>query len=226
MQDQGPAPINEGQPENASRKAMRWSASAIFAGGVTTALTLSMAAMIATEFQPQDKLLAASFEINPVEQDIVVNDNRVEIEPYKKVQTPPPPPTVGNPETDKVTVPPIIMDGDSNVFDTKPIKMAMVTSINMERDYQPLVRIPPTMPMRATKSGHCNVVFDVSPEGKPFNVRASYCSQSMFERPAIKSVQNWQYNPQMVDGRAVTVNDIQTKISFRLVDERNQIIPE
>ena len=36
-----------------------------------------------------------------------------------------------------------------------------------DRDPQPLVRIPPIMPTRAEKSGHCRIRFDVIPEERP-----------------------------------------------------------
>jgi len=88
------------------------------------------------------------------------------------------------------------------------------------------VRIPPIMPPRAEKSGHCKVRFDVSPEGQPFNVVTTFCTQSVFKRPSTKSVQKWKYNPKIVDGRATARKGVETKITFRLADERGNIIPE
>ena len=82
------------------------------------------------------------------------------------------------------------------------------------------------MPPRAEKSGHCKVRFDVSPEGAPFNVQATYCTQSLFERASIKSVQKWKYNPKIVDGRAVARSGVESKITFKLTDERGRMIPE
>ena len=95
-----------------------------------------------------------------------------------------------------------------------------------DRDAQPLVRIPPIMPPRAETSGHCKVQFDVSPEGQPFNVLATYCTKSLFKRSSIKSVQKWKYNPKIVDGRGVARSGVESKITFRLTDERGKIIPE
>ena len=95
-----------------------------------------------------------------------------------------------------------------------------------DRDAQPLVRIPPIMPTRADRSGHCKVRFDVSPQGMPFNIEAISCSQTLFKRPSIRSVQNWKYDPKIVNGRTVSRSGVESKISFRLLDERGKIIPE
>jgi len=82
------------------------------------------------------------------------------------------------------------------------------------------------MPPRAEKSGHCTVRFDVSPEGSPFNVTAPYCTQSLFKRASVKSVEKWKYNPKIVDGRSVARSGVESKITFRLSDERGKLIPE
>ncbi len=95
-----------------------------------------------------------------------------------------------------------------------------------DRDAQPLVRIPPTMPTRAERSGHCRLRFDVAPSGAPFNVMATHCSEKLFERDSIKSVQKWKYIPKIVDGQAVGRSGVETKVTFRLVDEYGNIVPE
>ena len=95
-----------------------------------------------------------------------------------------------------------------------------------DRDAQPLVRIPPIMPPRAELSGHCKVRFDVSPEGAPFNVEATYCTQRLFKRAATKSVQKWKYNPKIIDGVPVMRSGIENKITFNLTDERGNVLPE
>jgi len=95
-----------------------------------------------------------------------------------------------------------------------------------DRDALPLVRIPPIMPTRADRSGHCKVRFDVSPDGTPFNIEAISCSQTLFKLPSVRSVRNWKYNPKIVNGRTVSRSGVETKISFRLTDERGNLIPE
>ena len=67
---------------------------------------------------------------------------------------------------------------------------------------------------------------DGSPVGAPFNVITTFCTQRLFERATIKSVQRWKYNPKIVDGRAVARNGVENKVTYRLTDERGRIIPE
>ena len=95
-----------------------------------------------------------------------------------------------------------------------------------DRDAQPLVRIPPIVPPRARWSGHCNLKFDVSPQGQTFNISTTSCTENLFERPSIQSVQKWKYNPKIVDGKPISRTGVQTKISFKLRDERGNILPE
>jgi len=95
-----------------------------------------------------------------------------------------------------------------------------------DREVQPLVRISPIMPPRAEKSGHCRVRFNVSAEGTPFDVQATYCTQSLFERATIKSVQKWKFNPKIVNGRPVAMRGVENQVTYKLTDERGQLIPE
>jgi protein TonB len=204
----------------------RWSVAGLVAAVITFGLGVSMAHMIATEFQAQDKLKTAAFEINPVEDDIFIESRKIKIDPYKDVETPPPPPRIDTAKTEKVKVSPMVLKGDKDVIDLPPIKMAMVTSINHDKDYQPILRFPPKMPNLAIRSGHCYVRFDVSPEGAPYNIRTTSCSETIFSRETIRSVEKWQYVPRRVDGRSVSVQGVTTRVTFKLTDEAGDIIPE
>ena len=82
------------------------------------------------------------------------------------------------------------------------------------------------MPPRTEKSGHCRVRFNVSAEGAPFDVQTTYCTQSLFERATLKSVQRWKFNPKIVNGRPVAMTGVENKVTYRLTDERGQLIPE
>jgi len=94
-----------------------------------------------------------------------------------------------------------------------------------DRDVQPLVRIPPVIPPRAEKSGHCRMQYDVSPEGVPFNVTAIKCTDSVFENASVSTVKKWKFNPKIVNGRAVSRSGVENKVSFRLTDENGYTIP-
>lgn len=208
------------------KNVIRWILGFPVAALVTIGLFLLMMTLIAEEFKPQEKLATASFDINPTVEDIKVIKRDTKVKQVKKVVTPPPPPTIerqqaAKPQERIASLEGAIPDFEAPKIDRKNFKIAV-----SDRDAQPLVRIPPIMPPRAEKSGHCRVKFDVSPEGAPFNVTTTFCTQRLFERATIKSVQRWKYNPKIVDGRAVARNGVENKVTYRLTDERGRIIPE
>lgn len=206
--------------------AVRWLLGIPFAALVTVALFVLMTVLISAEFKPQEKLKSASFEINPKVEDIKVIERETKVDKVQKVVTPPPPPMIERAKADKPTEAIASLEGAIPEFEAPKIDRQNFKIAVSDRDAQPLVRIPPIMPPRAEKSGHCTVRFDVSPEGAPFNVIATYCTQNLFKRASTKSVQKWKYNPKIVDGRSVARSGVESKISFRLTDERGKIIPE
>jgi len=93
-------------------------------------------------------------------------------------------------------------------------------------DIVPLKRIPPIMPRGAKRSGHVVVVFDVDEAGIPFNTRVLSSSEKVFESPAVRSVNKWVYSPIGRGEDSKVRKDVSTRISFKLVDLENNIIPE
>jgi len=205
---------------------LRWLIGVPVAALVTVGLFILMTVLISAEFEPQDKVETATFEINPKVEDIKVIERETKIDQVQKVVTPPPPPQIERAQADKPTERIASLEGAVPEFETPKIDRQSFKIAVSDRDAQPLVRIPPIMPTRAERSGHCNVKFDVSPQGAPFNVVATYCSQSLFERATVKSVEKWKYNPKVVDGRNVARSGVESKITFNLTDERGNIIPE
>lgn len=205
---------------------IRWILGIPVAAIVTISLFVLMMTLIAEEFKPQEKLASSSFEINPTVEDIKVIKRETKVQKVKKVITPPPPPTIERQAAAKPQERIASLEGAIPEFEAPKIDKQNFKIQVSDRDAQPLVRIPPIMPPRAEKSGHCRVRFDVSPEGAPFNVTTTSCTQRLFERPTIKSVQKWKYNPKVVDGRTVSRTGVESKISFRLQDERGRTIPE
>jgi len=204
----------------------RFVPSAGLAIGATTSLGLFMAAMIATEFQAQEKGETLGFEINPVVEDVEISIDRHPPKLTDRIETPPPPPNIERVKADKPTERLTPIDGRIPVFEPPQLDHKIITISIDDTDAKPLVRIPPIMPPRAEKSGHCNVRFDVSPEGAPFNVQATYCTQSLFKSSTIKSVQNWKYKPKVINGRPAARIGVENKVTYRLTDERGNIISE
>lgn len=204
----------------------RFVPSAGLAVGVTIGTGLVMAAMIATEFMPQDKTETLGFEINPVVEDIIIQPDRVAPTLHKKVETPPPPPIIAREKSAQPQERIASVTGAIPDFVAPKIDPQTFTIRVSDRDALPLVRIAPIMPPRAEKSGHCDVRFDVSPEGSPFNITTFFCTQSIFKSATVKSIQKWKYNPKMVEGRAVSRAGVVNRVSYRLLDERGNEIPE
>lgn len=111
-------------------------------------------------------------------------------------------------------------------------KLEMLTQspeVRYDRDAQPLVRIPPMMSQAATngkKSGHCRLEFDVAPQGVVENIRVGYCTDDVFRETSIKSLSRWKYNPAIRNGEAVSRKNVETTVSYRLMDDCGRIYPE
>jgi len=204
----------------------RLAPSAVLAVGVTCLIGLGMAAMIKSEFTPQDKAESLAFEINPQVIDPPVIKRTEKLPEIKRVETPPPPPMIERRKASKPTERIADIKGSIPVFTPPKITRSLTAITVSDRDPQPLVRIAPIMPPRAEKSGHCRVRFNVSAEGAPYDVKATYCTQSLFERATIKSVTRWKFNPKIVNGRPVAMTGVENKVTYRLTDERGQLIPE
>ena len=204
---------------------LRWLA-IIPAAIVTVGLFILMMVLISEEFKPQDKLDLQDFEINPKVEDVKVLERETKVTEIKKIETPPPPPQIERAKSDRPSEPVARVEGKIPEFEAPKLDRSNFEITVSDRDAQPLVRIPPQMPPRAEKSGHCRVRFNVSPEGQPFDVVTTYCTEKLFERPSIRSVQKWKYNPKIQDGRPVGRSGVESKITFKLADERGNIIPE
>ncbi|WP_298918792.1 energy transducer TonB [uncultured Algimonas sp.] len=199
----------------------------VLAVGVTVSLLLVMTTLISEEFTPQDTIELAAFEINAKPDDTVLIKDRKPPPRPDIIDVPPPPPAVEIPQT-RIPSEPIVGTAQPGpVLDLEafivPTRYDMAIQ---DGDPAPLVRIPPVMPPRAMRSGHCRVAFDIGADGRPFNVRASYCSQSLFQRAAEKSVGKWTYRPEIRDGLPVARTGFETRIRFDLRDERGDVIPE
>ncbi|PHQ59004.1 MAG: hypothetical protein COC03_07200 [Robiginitomaculum sp.] len=73
---------------------------------------------------------------------------------------------------------------------------------------------------------YCKVRFNVTAQGQPYAVMATYCTQSVFKHPTIKAVQKWTYKPKIQSGLTVARQGVETRITFNLTDEHGRLIPE
>ena len=193
---------------------------------ITTGLGLTMANLIKVSFTPEPKVEIAAFEINPMVEDLPVTPKELDIKKYVKVETPPAPPILTRDPAAKPAEPIATIGEAIPIFDTPPIGHTVINIAITDRDAKPLVRIKPVMPLRAQKSGHCKVRFDVSPSGQPYNIAITYCSQNLFKRATVKSVERWKYQPKIQSGVPVSRSGVESKITFALNDDDGRPIPE
>ena len=177
----------------------------------------------------RDKTETVSFEINPRVDDIVEPPRTEKPDPLKKVETPPPPPTVATFKTAEVSLPIVEVVGKKTELDIGKLDLGQsLETIPIERELAPINRIPPVFParfMQGNVSGYCRVRFDINPEGKVFNIDTTICTDSQLRTATIKSVRKWRYTPQIEDGRPVSRSGLETKIRFDLTDERGARLP-
>lgn len=90
----------------------------------------------------------------------------------------------------------------------------------------PCYRAPPIMPWNARQSGHCHVKFDLDAQGWVTAVRATGCTDEIFTAESLRAVRQWRYLPARKGGEYVPYKDAETRLTFRLSDERGNELPE
>mgnify|MGYP001055450098 CR=1 FL=1 len=98
--------------------------------------------------------------------------------------------------------------------------------VALEPNAQPILRRPPIFPPTASRSGSCDVTFNVNAKGYTKDVVADTCTDPIFMRPSVLSINRYEFTPRMQDGRAVSICGVKTKISFILTDENGARVPE
>ena len=95
-----------------------------------------------------------------------------------------------------------------------------------DAEAKPCHRIPPPIPMRAQRSGHCMATFSIDARGRTTDIGKMNCTMDLFSAVAEETVRQWRYYPALRDGRPVREHDVETKITFQLADESGRVIPE
>ncbi len=207
------------------RQALQYTVNAATALVITVSLGLIMTKMVLVNVgKLPEKPEKLSMVITPqITQPPIIHTKKPE--KYVQVETPPALPRIGTMSSDPVNVPPTDF-GDKMPKYPPPKDIMMPTPVAVDLNLVPIFRATPIMPMRADRSGFCNMIFDVNANGVTYNVRALNCSQSLFARASIKSVEKWQYRPQTIGGKAVPRTGLRTTIIFRLTDEHGRLIPQ
>ncbi|MEM1174389.1 MAG: energy transducer TonB [Pseudomonadota bacterium] len=88
-----------------------------------------------------------------------------------------------------------------------------------EGDYLPIVRVAPVYPARALSrglEGYVDLKFTVTSAGTVADPIVEFSTSSLFERAAIRAVLKFKYKPRVVDGVAIDVPNVKTRISFKI----------
>lgn len=141
----------------------------------------------------------------------------------KKIAAPTPPPQQAPFRADRVDV---VFRTDGVIGKppqrVDPAELLPTEMINTGRDTvaqpitAPVVVYPESMLRRGTE-GSCDVRFDLSPFGEPFNIRPD-CTHSGFERSAKKAVAGSRFSPKQVQGTPVERRNVVYPIEYNLGD--------
>lgn len=200
------------------QRILRISFSLPFAALVTASLAMFMTYMISVEGEPGPDIADLTFDLFP-QVDVIDPQIRVELEPVLPVDPPPPPHVIEAqaaqlPDADMAlmigTIPRLEATGMGDGLDSFNIADA---------DVQPVVRIPPSYPVREAErgiEGSCVLQFDVTTAGSPVNIQVLECDSSGFARESVRAVERWRYNPRVRDGVPQMYRGLQTRLVFDL----------
>jgi len=162
-----------------------------------------------------------NLNIDEVVEELEISRRETTIDQIDQIDPPPPPPQIERQAAEQPTEGLSAVIGTIPEFDQPSLNSNNISFSVSDRDAQPLVRIEPQYPPRAAErgvEGSCDVQFDVSPDGAPYNIRILRCDSSLFERASIRAVERWRYNPRIQDGVAVARTGVQTQFIFQLAE--------
>lgn len=139
--------------------------------------------------------------------------------PLPAADMPPPPPELSSSKSDIDLPAPIIQGKAPTEVDLGSLDTVFVEPVVInERDAQPVSPPTPVYPTRAAQQGiegSCEVRFDVSVRGEPFNVQA-VCTDTVFARSAEQAVSRVRFAPKIVRGQAAERRNVVYPIQYNL----------
>lgn len=198
----------------------RFALTAIPAAGLTLGLFLGMTWMIKVDdFTPPDG------EVRVVEAFQMPETEELTIRPTVRAQklevaiAPPPPPVLRIGQSD-IKLEPVALKGAAPAdieFGALGDMFPKPVAINY-RDTQPIRPPVVSYPRRAMENGteaSCDVRFDVTPKGLPYNIQA-ICTDRVFEEAAERAIARVEFIPQIVRGQPVERKNVVYPLIFKL----------
>ncbi len=149
------------------------------------------------------------------EQDIKPKEPKPDVIPPPDVITPPKPPVTTDPieSTVLVTLP---------KYETTSPTIGRFGNAFGDGEMMPIARVQPVYPGRALSRGLEGWVVcehTVTTSGSVSDARASSSSSKIFERSAIAACEKFRYKPRVVNGEAVAVEGVETRLTFRIASD-------
>lgn len=227
MSDKNTPEFDAGTGAQTRREALaglagRWGV-VVPAAAITFGLFLAMDALISPVFEePEINEQRILTVITP--QRTVDETPRTRQKPTRIAEAvkPPPPPEISM-RKDDIDLPGPVIQGEA----PKEINFDRMRDISVppiainERDAKPISPPQISYPNRAAErgiEGTCNVRFDVSVRGEPYNVQAS-CTDSVFRREAERAVERVRFAPKIVRGQATERANVVYPVVFELEGE-------
>lgn len=200
---------------------LRLIVSILLGAGITFALFVLMAELIANSSMPADKSKPA-----PVI-DIVMTKPDSQTQVRNRVPPPPPPPPQQPPKLDPVQ--PESSDSNANALtfnvpgvDVGGASVDIGAPGAMMRDGEatPIVRIEPKYPMQAArdgKEGWVQLSFTINEVGGVDDIEVIDSEpKRIFDREARRALSRWKYKPKIVNGKPVKQRNMKVQLDFKL----------
>ena len=84
----------------------------------------------------------------------------------------------------------------------------------------------PDKALRVGRSGHVIVKYDVDDAGNPIDLEVVNTTHEMFNKSALDAARKFKYSKYEDGTDRKNRQDITTKITYRVTDERGNILPE
>ncbi|MDE1329253.1 energy transducer TonB [Vibrio aestuarianus] len=195
-----------------------------FAGIISLALFSFMSWMIDNGHQRTTEPNAAlSFTMVMVEQEQDLQRRQRSLPEPLKVPEPPPKSSVTQAKTavvETISINALPAFGLDNSLNGVAISAPIFGDFGSNQQAMPLYRVEPVYPAKALKrgvEGFVTLSFSIDEMGKATNIKVVEAKPvRMFEREAIQAVTKWKYQPQIVDGQAVSQNGQTVTVEFKI----------
>jgi len=196
-------------------KTVHWTLSAVAAAAITLLLFGLMHALLGQQ--------APFITTGPTTEPLNLSLIRPDSKPEEKPKSLPVPPPVSSP-------PPVARFGSGDeALNPLPIEAPTLPETELPRDMPaltqnksalPLVRIEPKYPVQAARDGvegWVRLAFSVNSAGQVTDIQVIDSEpKRLFEREAIRALQQWKYQPQMENGQATIQQGLVVQLDFSL----------